>query len=276
MKGDMRGTVRRVVEAILMRVLTSLALAALLLAAGGALLSRACAGAVSPPVAVAPGIAAEKGGGAWLYAIRLPAGVALVDAGRDPKGRPIDAALSGIGARRPDVTDVLLTHGHPAETVGLAALRQARVHAGAGDVDVITGRERAGRGVDRLAGLFLPRTIARVDEAIAAERELDVGGERVLAIPVPGHSLGSTAYLVRTVLFVGDAASLQGGRLVPGPRFMSTDPRLAEHALRHLARRLAGAEVSRVCTGHDGCSPEGAGTALLESAAGRRPLQRIP
>jgi glyoxylase-like metal-dependent hydrolase (beta-lactamase superfamily II) len=211
----------------------------------------------------------EQGSGAWLYAVQFPDGVALVDAGRDAKGRPIDAALELLGARRSAVTDVLLTHGHPSETMGLAALRGARVHAGVGDVPIITGRERPGRGVDRVMGMVLPRTRSQVEDPIPAEKALEIGGERILALPVPGHSLGSTAYLIRGVLFVGDAASIRDGRLTPGPRFMSEDPGGAERALVRLARRVASEGVSRICTTHAGCSAAGVGEALLREAASR-------
>ena len=263
------GRLARLAETILPALLLRLVLALVLLAGGGALLARVRAGVVTKPVPIAPGIVAEQGSGAWLYAIRLRDGVALVDAGRDVKGRPIDAALAPLGARRSDVTDVLLTHGHPSETVGLAAVRGARVHAGVGDVAVITGREHPGRGVDKLVGLMLPRTRSEVEDPIPAETALEVGGERVLAIPVPGHSLGSVAYLIRGVLFVGDAASIRDGRLVPGPRFMSEDPRASERALVHLARRVAGEDVDRVCSAHAGCSAPGAAGAMLHDAGSR-------
>jgi glyoxylase-like metal-dependent hydrolase (beta-lactamase superfamily II) len=252
-------------------ILVRAALTLVLLAVGGAFLTRIRAGHVSEPAVLAPGIVGERGSGAWLYALRLPGGVALVDAGRDVKGRPIDAALAPLGARRADVTDVLLTHGHPSETMGLAAVREARVHAGVGDVPIITGRERPGRGLDRIAGLVLPRTTAQVSDPIPGEEVLEIDGERIVALPVPGHSLGSFAYLARGILFVGDAASIEHGRLVPGPRFLSSDPAAAGHALVRLAgRALELGGVTRVCTGHAGCTEPGEAERLLREAASAR------
>jgi glyoxylase-like metal-dependent hydrolase (beta-lactamase superfamily II) len=225
---------------------------------------------VTAPVAIAPGMVAEQGSGAWLYAVRLGDTIALVDAGRDSKGRPIDAALAALGAARAAVTDVLLTHGHPSETMGLAAVRGARVHAGAGDVDLIAGRERSGRGVDRIVGMVLPHMTAQVVDPIRFEERIEIGGERVLALPVPGHTLGSTAYLVRGVLFVGDAAAIHEGRLVPGTRFMSHDPGAAERAVVRLAQRVADERVERICSSHTGCSEIGSAAGLLRAAAARR------
>jgi len=257
----------RLASRLVVPLLVRAALALVLLAVGGALLARVRAGLVTEPVVLAPGIIGERGSGAWLYALRLPAGVVLVDAGRDAKGRPIDAALAPLGAKRADVTDVLLTHGHPSETMGLASVRGARIHAGAGDVPVITGRERPGRGLGRIAGMVLPRTTAQVADAIPGEEVLEVDGERILALPVPGHSRGSFAYLARGFLFVGDAASIEGGRLVPGPRFLSDDPAAAGVALVRLARRTLGEGVTRVCTGHGGCTEPGDAERLLRAAA---------
>jgi glyoxylase-like metal-dependent hydrolase (beta-lactamase superfamily II) len=154
--------------------------------------------------------------------------------------------------------------------MGLAAVRQARVHAGVGDVAIITGRERPGRGLDRIAGFVLPRTTAQVADPIPGEEVLEIDGERVVALPVPGHSLGSFAYLARGVLFVGDAASIEHGRLVPGPRFLSSDPASVERALVRLAgRALDLGGVTRVCTGHGGCSEPGDAERLLREVAGR-------
>jgi glyoxylase-like metal-dependent hydrolase (beta-lactamase superfamily II) len=269
-----RARVNRIASALLARAVAHLVVAAVLLAIGGALLVRVRGGAVTPPVAVAPGIVGERGSGAWLYAVRHRDGVALVDAGRDAKGRPIDAALAPLGLTRAAVTDVLLTHGHPSETSGLAAVRSARVHAGAADVQVITGRERPGDGFDKVLGLVLPTSPAPVADAIPGEKVIELGGERVLALPVPGHTLGSTAYLVRGVLFVGDAASLREGRLVPGPSFLSHDPARAEIAVVRLARRVAGEPVSVICTGHAGCSDPGSAAAALAEAASREESAR--
>ena len=260
---------RRAVPAVARWLLVRALVLVAFVAAAGGLFARYRGGVVTAPVAVAPGIVGEQGSGAWLYALRLGGTFALVDAGRDVKGRPIDAALAALGARRADVTDVLVTHGHPSETMGLAAVRAARVHAGEGDVDLIAGHERPGRGFDRIAGMVLPRMTAQVADPIRAEEAIEIGGERILALPVPGHSRGSTAYLVRGVLFVGDAAAVHAGRLVPGTRFLSEDPVRAERALVRLARRLAAEPIERICSAHTGCSEPGSAPALLQEAAAR-------
>ncbi len=248
-----------------------LAVLVVVLVAGGATFFRFRAAVTTPPVVLEPGLVGEQGSGAWLYAVRTGRGVVLFDAGRDRKGRPVDAALAVLGVQRDQVTDVFLTHGHPEEAAGAAALPRARVHAGAADVEMAAGHQAPGRGLDRSLALLMPAGTARVSDPIPAEEELALGGgERVLAVPVPGHSPGSTAYLFRGVLYVGDALAVEGDRLVPGPRFLSADPERAVRSALALARRASGLAVRRVCAAHGGCTPDGSGRALLERFAALR------
>ena len=258
-----------------MRLLGQALVVALILAfvaVGGASLYLAAGrGAVSPPVLVEPGLAAEKGAGAWLYAVRTAGGVVLVDAGLDAKGRPLDAALRALGATRAQVTDVLLTHGHADHAAGVAAVPGARVHAGAGDVGMAATPDAGGSGPLALLAALWSAGAVRVDDAIDGEKTIAVGGEEALALPVPGHSRGSTAYLIHGVLFVGDVASLEDGHLAHETRLLSADPEGNARSAAALAARLSGVPVRRVCAGHGGCSPEGSGERLLAAfAAGAR------
>jgi len=242
------------------------ALFALVAVGGAALYLAASRGAVSPAVLVEPGLAAEKGAGAWLYAVRTGRGYVLVDAGMDPKGKPIDAALKALGASRDQVTDLFLTHGHIDHTAGAAAVPRARVHAGAGDVGMAGAPDEL--GLESLLAPLLPREPLRVDDAIDAERRLDLGGgDEVLALPVPGHSRGSMAYLLHGVLYLGDAVSYEAGRLVAIPRLFSVDPPRSARSVAALAVRLARVPVSRICTGHGGCTPPGSASELLQAFA---------
>lgn len=230
-----------------------------------AFLSR---GTTSPALQIAPGLVAEKGRGAWLYAARLGRSVVLFDAGVDPNGHPVDVALSALGASRADVTDVFLTHGHVDQSAGAASLPRATIHAGAADVDPSTGRQRPEQGLQRVLDLFIPRPTWRVGDPIAGEREIPVRGDgTVLALPVPGHSPGSTAYLANGVLYVGEIVSYRDGKLVPGPRILDADPTQSERSVARLAQRLANLPVSRICTSRGRCTPDGTAKGLLQAFA---------
>ena len=253
---------------LVLRGLAIAVVAAVALAAAVAVFGHTSRGATSPAVSVAPSLVAEKGGRVWLYAARVPGGVVLFDAGLDPDGAPVDVALSALGATRDEVTDVFLTHGHVDQRAGVGVLPRAKVHAGAGDVALVAGRE-APRGLaEGLLEMLLPRSPRNVDDPMSGESEIRLaGGALVLAIPVPGHSPGSTAYLLDGALFVGDLVSYRDGKLVTGSRYLSADADQNERSAAALSRRLADVPVSRICTSRSRCTPEGRARALLVAFA---------
>ncbi len=120
------------------------------------------------------GYASENSYGASSWLIRRPSGNVLVDSPR--AARPLLARLEALGG----VRTLFLTHRDDVA-----------------DHDVIARRFGA------------ERVIHRADDEIGAERALDgiapvaLDGE-LTAIPVPGHTRGSTALLYRDVLFTGD------------------------------------------------------------------------
>lgn len=256
---------------LLIALLWRAAVAAAMIVVVGEVFVRVSRGETTSPVEIAPGVIGEKGAFGWLYAVRTAGGAILFDTGMDPKGRPIEAALTALGVSRGQVTDVFLSHGHVDEAAGVTAIPRARVHAGAFDVDLAGGGVPR-RGIQRLIVPFLPRPSARVADAIRGEEMIAIsGGEVVLAIPVPGHTAGSTAYLLRGILFLGDSADYHDGRLVPPSRWFSSDAAQGERSLAMLAARAASLSVRRICTGHDGCSPDGSGVALLAALGAGRP-----
>jgi glyoxylase-like metal-dependent hydrolase (beta-lactamase superfamily II) len=163
---------------------------------------------------------------------------------------------------------VFLTHGHLSQSAGAAALPRARVHAGAGDLDPSTGRQLPEQGLQRVLDLFLPRPGWTVADPIDREREIPLrGGGAVLALPVPGHSPGSIAYLANGVLYVGEVVSYRDGKLTPGPRLLDADPEQSARSMAGLARRLADVPVTRICTSRSRCTPDGVAQALLQALA---------
>ncbi len=207
----------------------------------------------------------------YFHALRHPTrGLFVVDTGveRAMRDRPDEAAFRGVvasrmhmekmkvraalgdwlAARGEPLRGVLLTHLHPDHLTGLAdAPAGTPVYVGPGDVSERGLLQIVLRpNVDRaLAGKpplgvwpFAP------DPKDAFEAVLDVFGDgTVWALWVPGHTPGSTAYLVRTprgpVLLAGDACHTRWGwenDVEPGT-FSSDRPRSAASLAR--LRRLA-------------------------------------
>src|SRR5215471_5412752 len=135
---------------ILLAVIASLAVGA-----GAALrLNRSKA---SGPTTVKPSlVAVVNAGGIYVFAARAGGHVILFDTGADPEGRPVDVALEALAAGRGDVSDVFLTHGHMDHTAGAAQLPRAKIHLGAGDVDLAAGKASPEAIMVKVMNLVLP------------------------------------------------------------------------------------------------------------------------
>lgn len=226
---------------------------------------------VSAAAGVKPSVVSvENAGGIFVFAARVGRRVLLFDTGADPNGRPIDVALGALGAGRGQVSDVFLTHGHMDHTAGVAQLPRARVHLGAGDMDLAAGRSSPEAMMVWLLSLVMPAPPATVTDPLAGPASIDVGaGKTVKALPVPGHTPGSYAFLHDGVLFVGDIMIYRQGRLEPTPSLFDAHPADNRAAIRSLSRQLAGETVDVVCTAHGGCTPKGLGRILLDEIGTR-------
>jgi hydroxyacylglutathione hydrolase len=241
---------------------------------GGILALRAGRDKVSDVSEVKPGIVVvTNSGGIGVFAARVGAGphVILFDAGFDPKGRPVDAVLAGLHAGRDDVTDVFVTHAHPDHIGGLNVLpNKALIHIGAADVPVLIGQARPPALVPMVLSVFMPAPPVAMNAppltGVVTIAESDGAGHAkpVKAIPVPGHTPGSYAFLYDGVLFVGDIMILKEGRLEPTPRIVNPDPEANKASIRSLKSQLAGETLDIVCTSHGGCTPKGLGRDLLD------------
>jgi glyoxylase-like metal-dependent hydrolase (beta-lactamase superfamily II) len=197
----------------------------------------------------------------YFHAIRHPSrGLFLVDTGaeRALRDRPDQAAFRGLvasqmhlealkvhmplgdwlEARHEPVRGVLLTHLHPDHLTGMADVAAGTpVYAGPGEaterglvqIFLQPNIDRALQGKGPLAPWpFAP------EAGGAFEGVVDVFGDgTVWALWVPGHTSGSTAYLIRTprgpVLLTGDACHTRWGwdhDVEPGT-FSSDRPRSA-------------------------------------------------
>ncbi|TVL90840.1 MBL fold metallo-hydrolase [Streptomyces sp. SAJ15] len=210
------------------------------------------------------------------YAIRLPEGFALVDAGWAGHERRILDALAGLGAGPRDLRDIVITHCHKdhyGSAAALAAATGARVLAGAADAPVIDGS--APLPEPKLADWEVPLYEAHSPQVppappVRVDRELTDGdtldwGEQARVIHVPGHTYGSIALHLPAsgVLFTGDTiANVQ--YLMPG--VFNVEPERMAAAFR----TQAALDVETACFGHGDPITSGAGAAL-RAAADRLP-----
>lgn len=202
------------------------------------------------------GIVVVKNFSVDLYAAKTASTAIVFDAGIDSSGKAIDRLLEGIKVQRESVSDLFITHGHPDHFASAPLLTKAHLHAGAKDVSLLSGERENPKLLPRMFAAIMPDSPkVKVDDPLEGEKAIDVGGEQVLAIPMPGHTPGSYAYVFRGVAFVGDAVNFRKGALTEPPRPLTEDPELARASIRALGDELKKHLVSTICTGHGGCVP---------------------
>ncbi len=231
------------------------------------------------PSEIKPGLmVAVNSTGIGLFAARTAPGANIIffDTGLDQDGHPLDALLRGFSATRDDVKDVFLTHGHFDHVSGAPLLTKARVHLGVADVPLAEGKVPPETLLPRVLGLVLQTQPVSINTPITGAGPVsfpvgvDVPGadpakaKVVKAIPVPGHTPGSYAYLYDGVLIAGDIMILKQGRLEPTPSMFDPHPAQNLASIRSLKAALANETLETVCTAHGGCTPPGLGRNLLD------------
>ena len=184
--------------------------------------------------------------------------IALVDAGNDKEAKAILAELSRRHLGPDAVTTILITHGHPDHTGGVAMFPRAQVISLDAEKPLVEGRVGAKGPLTRLfpvspTGITVTKTVADGDT-------LMLGPHRVRVFAVPGHTQGSAAYLVDDVLFMGDAADTKSDGTVIGAPWVFSDSQPQDHAsLVALDERLTrdNVPVKAVVFAHSGLLANG-------------------
>ena len=152
------------------------------------------------PVTIVPGLHLLGGlEPAAAYVVETSLGLVLVDSGLRGDAGVLKSQLASLGLDWRQVRAVLLTHVHGDHCGGAEYLRAvlgAKVYAGQGDAAVL----RAGGPHEAFFSAFYmpddnphPTT---VDVELKGGESLVFGDVRFLALATPGHTSGSTCYLM--------------------------------------------------------------------------------
>lgn len=176
----------------------------------------------------------------------------LIDAGNDPRGEKLLAALAAKGAGVDSVKAIFLTHGHHDHIAGCHLFPQARVYAFPEDVKLAAGEERSKGLFPWVVGTPVAKR-AKVTQKLTDGQAVTVGLVTITAYAVPGHTAGSGAYLVEGVLFLGDTALLRTNGSLKGAQWLFADnPDQNIASLQRLYTRLKAehAEVKTLAFPH--------------------------
>jgi protein-S-isoprenylcysteine O-methyltransferase Ste14/glyoxylase-like metal-dependent hydrolase (beta-lactamase superfamily II) len=181
----------------------------------------------------------------WFIYADGPHAVAI-DAGYN--GGTFQEDLGQLPIPPESVSHVFLTHADHDHAGRLELFKNAQVHLGRGEEQMIDGTTPRMLGVYHSPRVTHPYTVLSDGEVVSA------GTIKVQAIATPGHTPGSTSFLVDDrVLFTGGTLALQNGLVRPFYRLLNMDTAIQRESIRKLARLE---NVALLCTAHTGCSAD--------------------
>jgi glyoxylase-like metal-dependent hydrolase (beta-lactamase superfamily II) len=216
----------------------------------------------STPVAAglgAVGLATTGPTRSMVAAYDTGAGVLLVDLGWWRAESSLHETLGQAGHDVGDVTAVFVTHAHRDHIAGWPAVEHATFYLSEAEAPYFFGEAEYQGFVPRLADRIVSTTTPARSEVrvvtFAADTAFVFGADTLRAFLVPGHTPGSSAYLLRGTLFAGDALTrtMWSGFRHSRPIY-ADDPDRTRESLSDLFRRLEGLRVDYVCDAHAHCA----------------------
>jgi hydroxyacylglutathione hydrolase len=193
-------------------------------------------------------VTALRDGSVNSYLYARDATIIAIDAGTSTTGEL--AALKAAGVEPSAVTALFLTHSDTDHAGGAAALPNAVLYMGEAEGELISGKTPR-----RFFGIPFRSTLDIRWTPVRDAATMTVGAVTVTAIHSPGHTPGSTCYLVDgTYLFTGDLMFLEGGRAAVSPWVINNDGAESARSLRKLVRQVSPAALTLVATAHTGVS----------------------
>lgn len=153
-----------------------------------------------------------------VFLIKGSDGYIAIDAGRN--SNKLKSALKAVKIQAEDICAVFLTHSDPDHVNGLGLFEKAVIYLPKKEEELVTGTR------SRAFGIF-KNHIKKPYIAIDDDEKIEVLGRQIISKAFPGHTPGSTAYIVNDkYLFTGDILELQGKSVASFPTFFNMDDAL--------------------------------------------------
>lgn len=164
------------------------------------------------PIALAPGLyLLGKNSPAAVYLIETSQGLVLIDSGLEADAGVVREQIRQLGFDVQQLRAILLTHVHADHSLGAEYLRSltgATIYAGQGDAEAL----RSGGPREAFFSVYSMDTHVphptTVDVKLNGGETIELGETRFEVLATPGHTTGSTCYLLQrpglSALFTGD------------------------------------------------------------------------
>ena len=157
-----------------------------------------------------------------VYVIDTSEGLILVDSGLDQDAGFLKTQMAKVGLDWKRIRAIFITHAHGDHSGGADALRSAtgaKVYAGEGDIPILAA---GGPREAFFSTFYMPEETTHktaVDVGLKGGETIELGDVRIKAIACPGHTPGSTCYLMErgdyTAFFAGDVIMMLRGNDQP-------------------------------------------------------------
>jgi glyoxylase-like metal-dependent hydrolase (beta-lactamase superfamily II) len=184
-----------------------------------------------------------KGGIVDIFLVGKGTGYVAIDAGDNVK--KIASSLASLSINPDFVKAVFLTHSDADHTAGLPLFKNAHVYLSKKELPVLSGA--APRHF-----LFITHKNKLPVSSFTTLNDMDtviIDRKKIIAIPTPGHTVGSMCFQIGSMLFTGDLCILKNNRIEPMVRIFTEDRPTDSLSIRHVAQLP---DIDFIGTAHTG------------------------